>query len=257
MKYQVISSGSKGNLIYIESKEAKVVIDAGICLKSVKERCNVDLKGLDAILVTHEHVDHVGYLHSYMNKLNAPAYINEDSYHALLVKQKNMDYSGLLFNFIKQDSKYQIKDLIFMPLGLSHDTVNCYGYVFREGDKSLAYIADTGYIPLEYIELLKNVDHIIIESNHDIKMLNDSDRPFILKQRILSMHGHLSNITSGDVLNTILKSKKCKHITLCHLSEECNSPEVALETVKEHIKGKYAPPIVTAKQHEALPLMEI
>lgn len=257
MKYQIISSGSKGNLIYIEGKDAKVFIDAGICLKTIQERCDIDIKSVDAILVTHEHSDHVGFLHSYMNKLHIPAYINSESYKSLLEKQRNMCYGGLDFKFIEPNNKYNIGSLTFMPLTLSHDTSNCYGFAFREDGKTLVYIADTGFIPIPYIELLKNADHIIIESNHDIKMLNDSDRPYILKQRILSINGHMSNIMCGDILNEILESKKCSMVTLCHLSEECNTEEIAIDTVLEHIRGDYIPTIRVAKQHEALPLTEV
>ncbi len=142
-------------------------------------------------------------------------------------------------------------------LKLSHDTSSCYGFIFAHQKRSLAYITDTGFLPLPYIELLKKVDHLIIESNHDIVMLNESDRTWALKQRILSVRGHMSNYICAQIINTVVQEKRLKTVILAHLSEECNTEELAVDTVLAAIKGDYVPEIKVAKQYEALELIEV
>ncbi|MBO4623813.1 MAG: MBL fold metallo-hydrolase [Bacilli bacterium] len=256
MKYQIIASGSEGNLVYIEAGGAKVLIDAGISFKQACLRFDLKNMQIDAILVTHEHSDHVRHLAMYLKKTKASLYINEASFKELVHKQ-GFDYHGYDIKYIEANKKYKIKELIFMPLILSHDVTNCFGFLFVYKKASLAYITDTGFIKTPYITLLQNVKHLIIESNHDIQMLNESSRPRELKNRILSIYGHMSNITCGEVLNKILKSKKLECVTLAHLSRECNTPEVAVDTVLEHIEGDYLPTIKVAKQYEALEVEEI
>lgn len=256
MKYQIIASGSKGNLTYIEAGNTKVLIDAGISFKQANLRFNFDYKSIDAIFVTHEHADHINHLAMYLKKTNASLYVNESTFKEI-VHRHGFDYKGYDINFIEANKKYKIKDLVFMPLLLSHDVTNCFGYIFIYKKASLAYITDTGFIKTPYIKLLQNVRHIIIEANHDIQMLNDSDRPRELKNRILSIYGHMSNVTCGEVLNKILESKTLEVVTLAHLSEECNTPEIAVDTILEKIDNDYLPSIKVAKQNEAIDMMEI
>ena len=130
-------------------------------------------------------------------------------------------------------------------------------FIFVCNEKSIAYCTDTGFIPLPYIDILKKVDCFIVEANHDVEMLLQSDRSWYLKNRILSVKGHMSNKICGEVLNNILVSKKLKKVVLAHLSEECNEPELAVDTVLENIENEYIPEIYVAKQNEALPLLEV
>lgn len=256
MKYQVLASGSKGNLIYIEAGGAKVLIDAGISFKQAKLRSSINIEDIDAILVTHEHADHIAHLAMFLKKTKATLYVNKESFSEIMARHGNI-YSNYDVKFIEGNKKYKIKDLVFMPLILSHDVSNCFGYVFVYKKASLAYIADTGFIKTPYIKLLQNVKHLIIEANHDIQMLNESDRPRELKNRILSIYGHMSNVTCGEVLNKVLETKKLECVVFAHLSEECNTPEVAVDTILEKIEGDYLPKMVVAKQHEALPIIEV
>ena len=166
-------------------------------------------------------------------------------------------YKDLNVSFIEVNKKYKINDISFMPIRLSHDTANCFGFVFVNNNEGLAYITDTGFIPLPYLSLLKRMDSIIIEANHDIEMLQNSDRDWSLKQRILSVSGHMSNIMCGEVINNILKEKKLSNIVLAHLSEECNTEQLAVDTVLNAIEGDYVPNIYVAKQHESIPLIEV
>ena len=256
MHFQVISSGSKGNITYIKTDECSVLIDAGISLKEIKSRTDIDLQSIDAIFITHEHIDHVKYIESIARQTNAVIYVNELSFKKIYTKYiKNID--GLKVKFIEPNMQIKVKDLKIMSLNLQHDVECCYGYIFVNKDKSLAYCTDTGFIPLPYIDLLKKVDCFIVEANHDVEMLLQSDRTWYLKNRILSVKGHMSNKICGEVLNNILVNKKLKKVVIAHLSEECNEPELAVDTVLENIENEYIPEIFVAKQNEALPLIEV
>lgn len=256
MHFQVISSGSKGNITFIKTNKCNVLIDTGISLKEINSRVDIDMKTIDAIFITHEHIDHVRYIEKIARETDAVIYVNELSFKQIYNKYiKNIE--GLKVKFIKPNETITIKDLKVMPINLQHDVECCYGYIFVSENKSLAYCTDTGFIPLPYIPLLKKVDSFIIEANHDVEMLLQSQRPWHLKNRILSVNGHMSNITCGEILNMIVQEKKLQKIVLAHLSEECNDPELAVDTILQLIEGEYIPEIYVAKQDEALPLLEV
>ena len=256
MKFQVVSSGSKGNLTYIETKDTRILLDAGISPKEIGVRTNIDLTRIDAILITHEHIDHCAYLLSLAKKTNALVYVNKDSFENIKIKLKN-SFAGIRCCFIEGNKKYKIKDLSFYTMILSHDCASCFGYLFVSDKESLAYVTDTGFISVPYVELLKNVNALIIEANHDVEMLMNSDRPWYLKERILSIRGHMSNVICGEVLNKIVCTKKVNKIILAHLSEECNDEKIAIDTVISSIEGDYIPDIFVANQKKSLPMLSV
>lgn len=254
MRFRVIASGSKGNMTYIETKQAKVIIDAGISLREAERRTEIDFSNLDAIIISHEHSDHVGFLRTIASKTNATVYIQKSTLTAVMKKNKiDMD---LKVNYIEPNKTYAIKDLKFFTMNLSHD-VQCLGFIFNNNDRSLGYITDTGFIQLPYINLLKKVDTLIIEANHDIEMLYNSNRHWALKERIYSVKGHMSNYICGQILNTIIQEKKLQQVVLAHLSDECNTEEIAVDTVLELISGEYIPKLFIAKQDIALDFIEV
>lgn len=256
MRFQVLSSGSKGNLTYIETDNTNILLDAGISKKEIVERSDIELSKIDAIFITHEHVDHVKYLEQLARFTGAPIYISELSFKKLYPKYiKTLD--GLKVKFIEANKQIKINDLTVLSLNLQHDSDCCYGYIFVSNGKSLAYCTDTGFIPLPYIDILKKVDGLIIEANHDVEMLMNSARPWYLKNRILSIHGHMSNQICGEILNKIISAKKVKVVVLAHLSEECNTEELAMDTVIENIDSTYLPEFFIAKQHSALQIIEV
>lgn len=256
MKFQVLASGSKGNLTFIQSDNTNILIDAGISKNEILERSNIDLKHIDAIFVTHEHVDHVKYLEQIARYTNASIYISEASFQKVYPKYiRSLD--GLKIKFIEPNKQIKINDIIVLSLNLQHDSDCCFGYIFVSNKKSIAYCTDTGFIPLPYIEVLKKVDGLIIEANHDVEMLMNSSRPWYLKQRILSIHGHMSNQICGEVLNKIISAKKVKIVVLAHLSEECNTEELAIDTVMNNIESDYLPEFYIAKQKQALEILEV
>ncbi len=261
MKVVILASGSKGNATYIETQNTKLLIDAGISYQQIKNRLaqrNIVLNNLDAILVTHEHTDHVKYLVSVATRTNATIYMSEPTYYCV-----NQKYSGGLGNLkvglIKSNCKYELNDLIYVPLELSHDASSCYGYVIKEkcvGNATYGYITDTGYIPEQYLSLISRLQVISLESNHDVAKLKASKRPWPLIKRILSTEGHLSNLQCSNYLKDF-DFRYVKIVILSHLSEECNSETLAMRAVNEVFDGDIPCELLIAKQDEPLDVIEV
>ena len=245
MKVIVLSSGSKGNTTYIETNNTKILIDAGNTCKYILnklEEYNIDPKTIDAILITHTHSDHIKALPVLLKKINPCVYITKKMH-------KELEY--LENYYLIEEDQLIIKDLIIDVIKTSHDTEDSVGYIINNQDKSIVYITDTGYINKKYFDILTNRDIYIMESNHDIEMLNNSSYPFATRQRILSDKGHLSNYDSAKYLSNFI-GNKTKYILLAHLSEENNTEELAYETLidrlnKEDIKINN---IIIAKQNK-------
>lgn len=237
MKVIILASGSKGNATYIETNNTKILIDAGISYNKIKERLlsfDIILDTLDAILITHEHIDHVMHLAQVKKRTKAKVFINEDSYYNL-PKTVTCNLTNHNVFFIKPESKYLIGDIYFVPINLFHDTKSIYGYLFKANENNIAYVTDTGHILPKYYALLKRMNVLILESNHDVEMLLNSKRDYRLKQRILSNHGHLSNEQCENILNEVL-NEDTKHLVLAHLSEECNTSDIAVKHANNAIQ---------------------
>ena len=227
MRIVVLSSGSKGNTTFIESGNTKILIDLGNSCKYVTDKLKeigVSPNEIDAILITHTHIDHVKGLKVFTNKYKTNVYISN--------KMKNdLDY---LENYQLIEEIINIKDLLINTIKTSHDTEESFGYVIESNNKSLVYITDTGYINEKYHKLLSNRNIYILESNHDIEMLNNGPYPFKLRQRILGDKGHLSNYDCSKYLsNFIGNNTKC--IMLAHLSQDNNTPSIAYDTLIERL----------------------
>ena len=252
MKLSVLSSGSKGNTTYIETNKTKILIDAGNSSRYITNRLKeLDTRPeeIDAILITHIHSDHINGLKVLNQKIKGKVYITEKMY-------PQLDY---LTNYeIIENDELTINDLKIEIIHTSHDTEESLGYIINNKDKSIVHITDTGYINKKYFDILKNRTVYVFESNHDIEMLNNGRYPFHLRKRILSDKGHLSNYDSAKYLSSFI-GKDTKRIILAHLSEENNTEELALDTLKNRLnKEKIVfDNIIIAKQNEKTELMTI
>jgi phosphoribosyl 1,2-cyclic phosphodiesterase len=254
----MIASGSKGNMTYVATKTTRVVIDAGVSLPDAQKRVkkhNLDLSRIDAVLVTHEHGDHIKFLATFIKKTHAHLYISKLSYNKI-DQQTKLRLANVPIHFIEANNKYKINDLEFLTLKLSHDSANIFGFIMIDEDKKLAYITDTGFFPLHYIELIKQVDALIIEANHDVEMLLESNRPTLLKERILSPLGHMSNYICEQILSAVLNERH-KIVMLAHISEECNCLDVIKKDVLDKISQTNGLEVTIANQWEASKLYEL
>jgi len=223
MFFDVINSGSKGNATLVFTNDAIILIDMGInisTLESELAKFNKTINDISALLVTHNHTDHIKNIKC----------LSPKKMYAL-----SRTIPGHLYNEIKLNEEVNICDVKILPFKTSHDAINPCGYKITDKNESLVYMTDTGVYFKENTDLIKNPTYLIIESNHDIKMLMNSNRPMVLKKRILSDVGHLCNEDSAFACLDII-GDNTKEIVLAHLSEECNTPELALAAYNEIFK---------------------
>lgn len=252
MKVTVLASGSKGNATLIESNNKKILIDMGVTyqyLVSTLDEIGYTTKDIDAILITHIHSDHISGLASLIKKTGKKVYVLESMVKKLATKVPS-EY------FIIYEEKTVISDITINLIHTSHD-VDGVGFIIESDNKSIVYITDTGYINHKYLPLMKNKNAYIIESNHDEEMLMKGPYPYILKQRVISDKGHLSNITTANYLLEIVgDNTEC--IVLAHISEKNNTNEIAYDTTKDLLEqNNINKPILIAKQYESLETIEV
>lgn len=222
MKYTLIASGSKGNSCLIETRETKVLIDCGTTkryLLSCFNDLNINIDDLDALVLTHNHSDHISQIKHFFNvPMHSPFSVENASELSIV-----QPYNG-----------FQINDLTFYPIELSHDTDIVVGYIIFDGYEKLVYITDTGYIKDEDLIHCVDANYIIMESNYDPVLLLNSNRPYMTKMRIMSDKGHLSNDKCGFYLSQIV-TQNTSEIVLAHMSLEANTPEVAIKSVRKYL----------------------
>ena len=253
MKACVLSSGSKGNCTYVETKNHKILIDIGTSSlyveKSLKS-IGVNPEDIDIVLVTHAHIDHVTGIKVFSKKYNPLVYISEK-----ILKESNIKIENISSEEeINIDSDIKIKSI-----RLSHDVDDIKGYVIEEDDTSMVYITDTGYINESNFDYIKNKNLYVFESNHDVeKLMNNPKYPHHTKIRILSDKGHLSNKDSAYYLSRLI-GDNTKYVILAHISEQNNTEDLALETLKETLDRKNIDfnNIMIARQNEMTEIIEL
>lgn len=241
IRFDILESGSKGNATLVYDEDTLFQIDMGVPLKAVQKgllHLGKSIDSIKAVLITHEHCDHVKTLDLLTGKV--PVFASANT-----VKSP--------CKTLVPYQRFSLGSFNIMPLQISHDAVNPIGFLIQHQAESLVYVTDTGYLSDENLSLMKDATYYIIESNHDYKMLLHSHRPACLKHRIHSDVGHLSNSDSAFYMAEEV-GEATKGIFLAHLSEECNTPELALSTYEQaFIKQGLQPDryhITCAKQWE-------
>ncbi len=264
MRFESIASGSSGNCIYVGSDTTHLLLDVGISRKRTVEALgdlDLDLRDIDGIFITHEHTDHISGLPMIAKKTDIPIYATRGTIWAIRQMSKFSEIDPASFVPIRADEKITIKDIQIDPMKISHDAVEPVGYRIYYGRKKACVCTDLGCFNDYTVECLKNSDVLLLESNHDVNMLQVGRYPYPLKRRILGDHGHLSNVSSGQLLSRVLNDHM-KGIFLGHLSKENNLPELAFETVRVEILSSdtgYSPeelPIYVARRDKPSALVE-
>lgn len=233
MRLCSIASGSSGNCIYVGSDCAHVLVDIGISGKKMEAGLKeLELTGrdLDGILITHEHSDHIQGLGVIARKYGVPIYATGGTVDAIMRSGSLGKIPEGIFREIREDEPFTIKDLKVNPFSIPHDAAHPVGYRFECGEHSIGIATDLGKYNDYIIENLQNLDALLLEANHDIRMLQVGKYPYYLKQRILGDRGHLSNENAGRLLCRLLHDN-LKAVFLGHLSKENNYEELAYETV--------------------------
>lgn len=234
MRFVSIASGSSGNCIYAGTENTHVLVDAGISAKRIEKglfEVGLKPKELAGIFITHEHSDHVKGLGVLGKKFEIPIYATEGTIKEIQ-KMKGMEqYPGELYRAVKPDVDVLVGDLTVKPFHIDHDAADPVAYRIQGENKSLAVATDLGHFNQYTIDHLLDLDAVLLEANHDLRMLETGPYPWYLKRRIMGDFGHLSNENAGRLINCILNDR-LKHILLGHLSKENNLPELAFETVR-------------------------
>ncbi|MBQ3475077.1 MAG: MBL fold metallo-hydrolase [Bacilli bacterium] len=255
MKVCLLSSGSKGNSCLVISNNTKILIDIGTTSTYVineLDKLNIKPEEINAILITHNHVDHIHGLKSFIKKYKTKVYVTEKLLGLLEEEIGSFDYE------LYQDKQAIIGDLRINTIRTSHDAGEQMGFIIKDNKKSMVYITDTGYINNRYYEDLSNKNLYILESNHDVLMLKNGPYPYFLQQRVLSDKGHLSNDQASNYLCKFI-GDNTKTIVLAHLSEKNNTPEKALETLNKHLEENNIKfnNILIGKQNEPTKVIEV
>lgn len=244
MRLVSIASGSSGNSTYIGSEETHLLVDAGIsCRKLEKglEALGIRADELNALVVTHEHNDHIRGISVFLKHHRVPVYATEGTLRAMRearVFEQVPDAEELLHG-VTPDSVFRVGDIDVLPFSIDHDAAEPAAYRFRCNGKACAVATDLGQYTEETVRHLKDLDALLLESNHDVRMLEAGPYPYSLKRRILGKFGHLSNEDAGRLLSEVLNGR-LQQVVLGHLSRENNLPELARETVRDELSGSSA-----------------
>jgi phosphoribosyl 1,2-cyclic phosphodiesterase len=235
VRLTILGSGSSGNCAYLETDEARVLVDAGFSLRQIRKRLESIGRvpeNLTAILITHEHSDHVSGLPLLSEKLHIPIYCNRPT-------QEAVEYTyqtRLGCHVFETGARFEIGDILVETFSVPHDAQDPVGFLVRTRGVNIGFLTDLGHTTRLVLERIRPAHALVLESNHDVKMLQDCPRrPWSLKQRILGRHGHLSNEAAADAAEQIM-SAELRHLYLGHLSRECNLPELAQRVMSERMQ---------------------
>jgi phosphoribosyl 1,2-cyclic phosphodiesterase len=229
----MLGSGSAGNSALVATDHCKILIDGGLSARQLilrLEQCGATPDQLDGVLLTHEHGDHVCGLEVLCRKFAVPIYCNALTAEAVrgdggLDQHRN-------WRIFRTGAEFSICDITVQTFPVPHDAVDPVGFAFHAGLRGLGFITDLGYPTKMLIERLREVHTLVIETNHDEKLLqSDLHRPWPVKQRIQSRHGHLSNTAATSVIEKLLPGK-IERVVLGHLSRDCNTPTLACGAVR-------------------------
>jgi phosphoribosyl 1,2-cyclic phosphodiesterase len=270
MRMTVLASGSKGNSTLVASSRTRILVDAGLSCRELMKRlqmANEDPATIDALLITHEHQDHVQGVAVLARKLGVPVYFTQATHRAWMrwmMPQKRLTYAAWLalrqqppgveeppvavekaedpcslpgVEYFAAGSGFSIGDIVVTPFTIPHDAADPVGFVFESDGVRMAIATDLGYMPPNVKMAIRNCDVLMLESNHDLEMLRDGPYPWSVKQRVMSRVGHLSNEAASDFLEKNYDGN-ASYVVLAHLSESNNLPELARVTAERALRDR-------------------
>lgn len=243
-----LASGSQGNAIFFGTAKTRLLIDAGLSVKALTEKLKeigIDLSTLDAILITHEHTDHIKGLSLLACKHQIPVFANCDTAKAIVEVLGETPR----FKIFSTGESFEFGDIEIHPFSVQHDTLDPVAFTLKTGGIKTGICTDLGFATTLVKNHLKQCDYLYVEANHQPSMVHSSSRPPIYKQRVLSRQGHLSNDQCAELLAEVVHPD-LKHIHLAHLSQECNHPDLALKIIRQKLSEmNYEIDVSIAYQH--------
>ena len=228
-------SGSTGNSFFVQTEDTKILIDAGVSCKKIEnalDSLNLSPSDIDAVLLTHEHIDHTKSIGMLSKKYGTPIYANYETWQALL--NSNDKLSNADIHYFDNDKAFEFNDLKILPFSTPHDATNPCGFNIFKDNKKISIATDLGHISDKIIKNLENSSFLMLESNYDSNVLQYSSYPYLLKKRIAGPKGHLENCITGKTIAHLLNSG-LENALLIHLSKENNFPELAYKTVVDEL----------------------
>ena len=226
VRFTILGSGSGGNCAYLETDETRLLIDAGFSARQIRQRLAAierSPESLNGILVTHEHSDHIQGLAVLCGKLQIPVYCNRLTQDAIQFAVK----ARLEFRRFETGASFSLGDVGVDTFSVPHDAQDPVGFLLRTPGGNIGFLTDLGHATRLVLERVRPANVLVLETNHDLRLLqDDTRRPWSVKQRILSRHGHLCNEAAADVAREVM-SAELRHLYLGHLSRDCNRPELA------------------------------
>lgn len=255
MRFSVLGSGSKGNCTLVEAGTTRLLVDAGFSGKELIRRLQVlgvEPESLTALVVTHEHDDHIKGVGVLARRFKLPVYANECTHRAVEAKIKQLPVAC---NFLA-GVPFVVGELQIHPFAVSHDAADPVGFVFSDGRQQLGYCTDTGTITRLIQYHLQRCQALILEANHDVQMVKNGPYPLMLQQRVLSRRGHLANEDSL-ALAACLCGGQLRLLVLAHLSAVNNHPDLVLKAVQQHLPGGGHLRVMLAGQGQPLAMMQL
>lgn len=262
VQFTILGSGSSGNCAYLEAGETRILVDAGFSPLQIRKRLATIGKTpekLSAILVTHEHSDHIAGILGIADKFHIPVFCNRGTQDGTLWafktkwdSKKQPAFAGVEgtehlkskidWRLFETGQSFEVGDVGIETFSIPHDAQDPVGFILRTASGTIGFATDLGHVTKLVLERIRAANVLVLESNHDVKMLQDCPRrSWALKQRILGRHGHISNVTAAETVAQII-SADLKNLYLAHLSRECNKPELAEHVMAEqlhHIGAKH------------------
>ena len=235
IRFTILGSGSSGNCAYLETEQTRILIDAGFSGRQIRERLaqiGRTPETLDGILITHEHSDHIQGLAAICVRVSVPIFCNRLTMEAIAAQSPDrLDY-----RIFSTGATFEVGDITVDSFSVPHDAYDPVGFLLRTGSANIGFLTDLGHATRLVLERIRAAHILLLEANHDLKLLqDDTRRPWSIKQRILSRHGHLSNESAADVVEQII-SADLRRVYLGHLSKDCNRPELAQRAVSARLQ---------------------